>query len=250
MNDDQLHDELERRSNAAPFRAQELLPQVRRGIGGRSARPARVTRWAPLAGLAAAVVVVLALVLAIPRSIPPGEPGASPSHVPQSSARSASDKSGDFTLTLTSPKSVYVEGEEILAAGELAYSGSKESTTLYGSGGELVGYGVNQIGGTIRTEPVFTADCGPHVISADHPLREPFRLSGGFDSNDPAASFLRALFTDPAVHLPPGSWEISAVAIFDEGSTCTANPTQLRASITVEVVPRDTASTPSAPGTP
>jgi hypothetical protein len=73
MNDDQLHDELERRSNAAPFRAEELLPDVRRGIGGRSARSPRFARWAPLAGLAAAAVIVLAIIVALPRSqsVPP-----------------------------------------------------------------------------------------------------------------------------------------------------------------------------------
>lgn len=42
MNDDQLRDELERRSNAAPFRADELLPAVRLGIGGGAGRPSRI----------------------------------------------------------------------------------------------------------------------------------------------------------------------------------------------------------------
>jgi hypothetical protein len=68
MNDDQLHDELERRSKAASFRAEELLPEVRRWTEGGFAKPARFARWAPLVALAAAAaVIVLAVVVALPR---------------------------------------------------------------------------------------------------------------------------------------------------------------------------------------
>jgi hypothetical protein len=79
MNDDQLHDDLERRSNAVPFHAAELLPGVRGGTSGAPARPARLGGWAPLAGLAAAAVIVIGLVVAWPRSalnlgIAPGTP--------------------------------------------------------------------------------------------------------------------------------------------------------------------------------
>ena len=69
MNDDELRDALERRSAGAQFRAEELLPEVRRAVGVRP-QPARVARWAPLAGLAAAAVIVVALVIAFPGGAP------------------------------------------------------------------------------------------------------------------------------------------------------------------------------------
>lgn len=69
MDDDQLRDALDRRSAGAQFRAEELLPEVRRGIGV-SPQPARVARWAPLAGLAAAAVIVVAIVIAFPGGAP------------------------------------------------------------------------------------------------------------------------------------------------------------------------------------
>ena len=69
MNDDQLRDEFERRSSGAQFRADALLPGVRTGIGVRP-QPARVARWAPLAGLAAAAVIVVALIIAVPGAAP------------------------------------------------------------------------------------------------------------------------------------------------------------------------------------
>lgn len=75
MNDDELRDELERRSMAASLRADELLPGVRRAIGGRAARPARFAGWAPLAGLAGAAAIVLALVIAFPGGAPQGALG-------------------------------------------------------------------------------------------------------------------------------------------------------------------------------
>ncbi len=69
MDDDLVRDELERRSKSAEFGADEMLPGVRRGIGVRP-RPARVARWAPLAGLAAAAVIVVALIIAFPGGAP------------------------------------------------------------------------------------------------------------------------------------------------------------------------------------
>jgi hypothetical protein len=41
MNDDELRRELERRSKAASFRAEELLPEVRRWTDGGFTRPSR-----------------------------------------------------------------------------------------------------------------------------------------------------------------------------------------------------------------
>lgn len=76
MDDNQLRDALDRRSVGAQFRAEELLPAVRRGIGV-SPQPTRVARWAPLAGLAAAAVIVVALVIAWPRSPSVSGPAAS-----------------------------------------------------------------------------------------------------------------------------------------------------------------------------
>ncbi|HEY7023772.1 MAG TPA: hypothetical protein VH371_02290 [Candidatus Limnocylindrales bacterium] len=80
MNDDELRQQLERRSQAASFRAEELLPEVRRWTEGGFGKPARFARWAPLAGLAAAAVIVLLVIIAIPRS--PVGPASSPSSSP------------------------------------------------------------------------------------------------------------------------------------------------------------------------
>jgi hypothetical protein len=60
MNDDELRAELERRSQSAPFRAEELLPGVRRVTGVRP-RPARFARWAVIV----ATVVVFAILVAV-----------------------------------------------------------------------------------------------------------------------------------------------------------------------------------------
>ena len=87
MNDDQVRDELLRRSQSAAFLPDELLPSVRAAYASTSVAPARSARWAPLAGLAATTVIVLALVVARPQglltgaSVPP-----SPSRSPSSSA--------------------------------------------------------------------------------------------------------------------------------------------------------------------
>lgn len=70
MNDDQLRRELERRAKRA------AVPDLQSGISSRlkddRRQPARVARWAPLAGLAAAAVIVVALIIAWPRTMPVG----------------------------------------------------------------------------------------------------------------------------------------------------------------------------------
>ena len=112
MNDDELRAQLERRSHSASFRAEDLLPGINRAIGVPvRAKPARFARWAPLAGLAAAAAIILVVIVAIPRSPIGGAPASSPTPVPSSVPISGSDKSGDFTLTISSPKSVYRAGE-------------------------------------------------------------------------------------------------------------------------------------------
>ena len=102
----------------------------------------------------------------------------------------------------------------------------------------LIGYGVNQLDGSVKTDPVFTADCVPYTITPDEPITRPFGLGGAIDPSKPEASFFRALFADP-LHLPSGRWQIFALTSIDEGSTCTASPTDLRASIQIDVISGD-----------
>ena len=65
MDDDRLRRELERRATraAVPDFVSEVAPR----LDSDRAQPARVAPWAPLAGLAAAAVIVVALVIAWPR---------------------------------------------------------------------------------------------------------------------------------------------------------------------------------------
>ena len=81
MTDEQLHDELERRSKSVSHNSDwarhDLLPTVAAGI---DARPQRVatSRWPALAGFAGAVAILLILVVAMPHVVPGPGPSATP----------------------------------------------------------------------------------------------------------------------------------------------------------------------------
>jgi hypothetical protein len=75
VNDDQLANELRRRAGASDV--PDLLPGVRSAMDARL-QPVPATRWAPIAGLAGAVALILLLVVALPRLAPTSMPDGSP----------------------------------------------------------------------------------------------------------------------------------------------------------------------------
>jgi hypothetical protein len=100
MDDEQLRRELERRSQAASFRAEDLLPEVRRWTQGGVAKPARFARWAPLAGLAAAAVIAVVVIIALPRFV--ASPGVSMTPSPSAANQASPAPSVAETIELPS----------------------------------------------------------------------------------------------------------------------------------------------------
>jgi hypothetical protein len=66
VNDDQLRDQLDRRATSGPV--PDLLPSISARLDVRQSQPARLARWTPLAGLAAAAALLVALVIVLPHS--------------------------------------------------------------------------------------------------------------------------------------------------------------------------------------
>ena len=144
---------------------------------------------------------------------------------------SGSDTSGDFTLTISSPHSVYSASDAIDVQAALSLAQGAGSTSLSGSGSGLIVFGIKQLDGTRQMDGISTADCalGRYTVSPADPLVVPFWKGGGFSASDPDAAFWRSYFADPLLHLPAGEWEISADASFDEGAGCSAHPTNIHA---------------------
>jgi len=145
---------------------------------------------------------------------------------------------GNFTLTITSPHSVWATGDAIGTQAVLSVNGVNGPVTLSGSGNGPVVFGLEQLDGTSKIDGIWSADCrlGGYSVAAGHPLQYEFSKSGGFDPKGPDGTFWRDFFADPQLHLPPGTWRLTAYASFSVGHTCTASPTSLSASIDITVV--------------
>ena len=115
-----------------------------------------------------------------------------------------------FRLTLTLPAATWPAGTAI--DGEAVLTVEEGAVDLGGSGGGLIAFRYSQVGGRIVVEPVWTADCAPHRLSAAEPIRSPLEKSGGWSDDDPDAQFYEEFLQAKGVRLLPGLWDITAIA--------------------------------------
>lgn len=84
--------------------------------------------------------------------------------------------------------------------------------------------------------PVQTLDCTRYAIDVDTPIVSDIRKSGAFDGDDPNHDFYIRWFHDPELHLPPGEWQIRAIAEFYEGTECEGAHRAMGATVELQVV--------------
>ncbi len=166
---------------------------------------------------------------------------------PTSSTARAEATEGPFRLVFELPKDTWRADEAIdgLATLSLVEGTGMDLGGSGGGGGGLIGFGIDEVDGSRHMGPAFTADCAPYRLEAGKPMTSPIKKSGGFSAEDPNAAFYNGFFADPAVHLPPGDWTISAVASFVEGQGCSGQSHDMRASILVHVLPPSPSAEPS-----
>lgn len=203
------------------------------------------TSFGPLSGIglnrfaglvAATAVIAVAAVIGV--SIGANNPfigGPPPSPSPDQLAVSESVTDGNFQLTISAPRATWSSDEAIDVEATLKLIGPNTEATLWGSGSGPIGFSVVEVGGDRRMDAAWQADCSPHAITADAPITVPFAKSGGYSADDPNAAFYEAFFADPELRLPAGEWQVSAVALFDAGDTCTATPIEMSVSLTLTI---------------
>jgi hypothetical protein len=145
---------------------------------------------------------------------------------------SASSTSGAFKLELALPKVEWKSDEPLSGTATLSYGGPNP-TKIYGSGG-LIGFRFTQIDGSHKVEPVSTADCRRYEIDPATPINAPLSKSGATSPEDPDFDFLQTFLTAPDVHLPAGTWDVTALANFDEGD-CGPGGHSIAATVRVTV---------------
>ena len=179
------------------------------------------TRTRSVIGLAA-----LALVLASCMQSTP-----SPSAQPPLLAES---HDAEYRLVISSSQAVWGEDEAIQIAAQLSYSGPQRE--ISGSGSGVIGFSVEEVGGSRKMQGIRDAACTSYSISRGQPITTAYQKSGAIDPGEPNEAFYRQFFADPLFHLPSGEWKITAFAQFTTGPGCgEGREVDLRASLVIAV---------------
>ncbi len=148
--------------------------------------------------------------------------------------QTATALAGRFEVRFTVNRTTLRTGDTISGTAEL-WLKAGGSGVLSGSS-DLFGFEFVEVGGQNRAVlPVVSSDCSPHQVGADRPLTSPIVKSGGVPDGNANADFVRRFLEGPDIHLPAGTWDISAVAGFVDGRACSGMGHAIRATVRVTV---------------
>ena len=109
------------------------------------------------------------------------------------------------------PKSEWHASEAI--TGQATFSVIGSAAVYYGSStsGPIL-FAFDQLDGDRHMSGPETADCRWRRLEPGIPVSSPIRKAGGYGPSAQPSDFDRWWATDPAIHLPPGEWRITAIA--------------------------------------
>ena len=142
----------------------------------------------------------------------------------------------DFSLSIHADRASYRTTDPIVVTAELAFLGLAPDVKVYGDTG-LVGFGVKQLDGHLEMGPASDLVCAEKDIGRLTPVHVPFQKSGGFSADQPDGPFWQAYFADPVLHLPAGTWRITAVTGLMTGKDCSPPNHNLTAGVTIQILP-------------
>jgi hypothetical protein len=149
--------------------------------------------------------------------------------------RTAITPAGRFEVRFTVDRTTLRTGDDISGTAEL-WLKAGGSGVLSGSS-DLFSFEFLEVGGQQRAvAPVVSSDCSPHQVGSDRPLTSPIVKSGAVVPGGGAnADFVREFLAGSEIHLPAGTWDITAVAGFVDGRSCSGLPYSIRATVRVTV---------------
>ena len=150
-----------------------------------------------------------------------------------------------FVLSIATDRTQVHEFETIPITTTLRYVGpvKRERATLYGPGGSMVAFRVEQLDGPIDTGPGWGPQCFYYRFGPDEVKDIPFAKSGGYDPDDPLATFWKLWFADRHLRFAEGRYVITAYAHHGgRNGRCGAPWKTLTASVAIEVLPRPASS--------
>jgi hypothetical protein len=146
----------------------------------------------------------------------------------------ATDTQGKYQLVFEVPRTDWRTTEAITGQATLSVVGSA-GVEFGASGMGPFAFSFDEVGGSRHMGWALTADCGTRRLDPGAPMSSPIKKSGGADTSDPNYEFYSSFFADPQVHLPPGTWTITAVGWLVDGAGCSGGSYTLKAAVTVHV---------------
>jgi hypothetical protein len=182
-------------------------------------------RWAsPIYRLTALVLVAGAAVVGC---------GSAPSTKTLAPSVVAAEVEGPYRLELVLAKPQWASDEPLTGTATLSFDGAG-GTTIYGSG-RVLNFAYAEVGGTRKVDPVWTANCAVHELDAGAPISMAVTKSGAASADDPETAWLHSFIMAPDVRLPPGTWDVTALAIFMEVEGCDGPGHSMEATVRVTV---------------
>jgi hypothetical protein len=123
--------------------------------------------------------------------------------------------SGRSRLSLDLPKGIWHTDEAITGAATL-WLLDVDSMVVGASSGGLVGFDFQQVGGDEHVEWMMTMDLIYRTLKRTQPMVVQFYKTAGYPADAPPTDFYRLFTSDPQIHLPAGTWTITAMASFDD----------------------------------
>jgi hypothetical protein len=154
---------------------------------------------------------------------------------PLDSRARAETVDGRFGLALELLRTSWSSREAIAGQAALVLLVGNGRTEIGASGAGPIAFSIVEVGGSRAMGAASTADCATHLLSATEPITTPLTKSGGWSQDDPNAAFYEAFFADPALHLPPGTWDITAVATFNDARGCEGASHDMSATVRITV---------------
>ena len=142
-------------------------------------------------------------------------------------------RDGTFELHLSAPRATVPAGLPVTPITTITYVGPAAAIT-FGSSDPAVVFSVEQLDGPHHAGGGASDVCASTTLQRGVPDNVPFGKVGGFSDDEPDAAWLRAYFMDPLLHLPAGSWRITA-ELEAFVPSCGGLKHRLRASIVVAI---------------
>jgi hypothetical protein len=141
---------------------------------------------------------------------------------------------GTFAIEIRTPMDRYSPTDAIPIVTNFMYLGPEARKAVTGSS-TLVTFRLEQIDGPLDMGGGADTICAHYDLTARQPVGVPFAKSGGWSNDDPRAGFWIAYFNDMELHLPAGSWRITASLDVIAAPDCQGQQHRLDASVSFRV---------------